>query len=121
LKRKPQKRETLADRLASKKRADAYITRDGQAPSALSAAADGKRQDLNDDDRRHLMFCLKTLREAIFSNDERLEACLDFVEALLTRDYDLSRKEKLNNRKENSRHVSQDEDPELYRHLMSKR
>ena len=67
------------------------------------------------------MFCLKTLREAIFSNDERLEACLDFVEALLTRDYDLDRKEKLNNRKENSRHVSQDEDPELYRHLMSKR
>jgi hypothetical protein len=109
---------TLADKLASKKLADAYVGRDGQPPSILARAKEGARQDLNDDDRKHLSFCLAALRKDI-SFDERLEACLDFVEAILDRDYDLKkgteRPEDLN------RQVNAREDPELYRHLMAKR
>lgn len=111
-------RVTLADVLAAKKRADAYVGRDGRLPSVLDAAREGRRQDLNDDDRKHLKFCLETLRKDI-SFDERLEACLDFVEAILDRDYGLSKGAE--RREDQNRHVSPMEDPELYRHMMSKR
>jgi hypothetical protein len=117
--RKPlRNRVTLAEVLAAKKRADAYVGRDGRPPSVLDAAREGRRQDLNDDDRKHLKFCLDALRKDI-SFDERLEACLDFVEAILNRDYDLKRGTE--RREDQSRLVSPMEDPELHRHLMSKR
>lgn len=109
---------TLADVLAAKKRADAYVGRDGALPSILAAAKEGARQDLNDDDRKHLKYCLAALRKDI-SFDERLEACLDFVEAILNRDYDLKRGEE--RKEDQSRRVSALEDPELYAHMMAKR
>jgi hypothetical protein len=83
-------RETLADRLATKKRADAYIGRDGQAPNVREAAREGRRQDMNEDDRKHLRFCLAQLRSAVGRDLDR-HACLDFVEAILEHDYELSR------------------------------
>lgn len=109
---------TLADKLAAKKRADLYVGREGQLPSIVDAAREGRRQDLNDDDRKHLKYCLALLRKDI-SFDERLEACLDFVEAILNRDYDLQRGEK--RREDENNQVDWREDPELYAHMMSKR
>jgi hypothetical protein len=109
---------TLADKLAAKKRADAYVGRDGSLPSILAAAKEGARQDLNDDDRKHLKFCLAALRKDI-SFDERLEACLEFVEAILNRDYQLDRGAE---RKEDQNNlVDWRADPDLYAHMMAKR
>lgn len=116
--RPPRNHVTLADRLAAKKRADVYVGRDGQPPSALQAAKDGRRQDLNDDDRKHLKFCLAALRKDI-SFDGRLEACLEFVEAILNRDYQLDRGAE--RKEDQNRRVSAMEDPDLYAHMMSKR
>jgi hypothetical protein len=84
----------------------------------LAAAKEGARQDLNDDDRKHLKFCLAALRKDI-SFDERLEACLDFVEAILNRDYQLDRG--VERKEDQNRQVDWREDPELYSWLMSKR
>jgi hypothetical protein len=79
---------TEADRLASKKLADRYVNRKGGPPSMVERARAGRHQDLNDDDRRHLKFCLKTILKALTPESEA-ELCLTYVEALLQRDYRL--------------------------------
>jgi hypothetical protein len=81
---------TYEERLAAKKRADRYIARDGSAPSILSRRRDGRRQDLNDDDRRHLRFCLSVLRLRV-AHQEEAKDCLEYIQAILERDYGLSK------------------------------
>ena len=109
---------TEADRLASKKLADRYVNRKGGAPSMMEAAKAARHQDLNDDDRRHLKFCLKTLRWSLRPKSEA-EACLDFVQALLDRDYRLYADRR--RWEDESATVSERDDPELYDHMMRKR
>lgn len=83
-------------KLAMRKRADAYISRDGAPPSVLSRAKSGKHQDLNDDDFKHLKWCLKMMRaELLGARSAGGIAALEFVEAILTRDYALDRGERL--------------------------
>jgi hypothetical protein len=79
---------TEADRLASKKLADRYVNRKGGPPSMVERARAGRRQDLNDDDRRHLKFCLGELRR-VCKPGTVADTCLDFIEALLQHDYRL--------------------------------
>jgi hypothetical protein len=91
--------EKLAEQLALRKRADAYIGRDGQPPNICDAARAGRRQDLNDDDRRHIRFCLNKLKHAV-EGQAVLMDCLVFIEALLERDYDINRMDRLKDEEE---------------------
>ena len=112
---------TEEDRLATRKLADRYVNRKGGAPSMMEAAKAARHQDLNDDDRRHLKFCLKTIRKALtLMPPGPAEACMDFVEALLDRDYRLHNAEARRQEDENAV-VSERDDPELYDHMMRKR
>jgi hypothetical protein len=113
-----QPKVTLADRLASQKLADRYINRKGGAPSALTAARDARQQNLNDDDRRHLKFCLREIRNVCLRSSIA-ETCFDFVEALLDRDYKLFTVEQ--RRQDESALVNSAEDPELYDHMVRKK
>jgi hypothetical protein len=80
-------------RLAMKKLADKYVGRHGEPPSLFSRRADARLQDLNDDDRKHLKWCLAALERGIArGNIEKFadaKAALDFIAALLERDYNL--------------------------------
>ena len=82
--------EVEAHRLAMKKRADKYIGRAGEPPSLLSRAKYGRDQDTNDDDRRHLRWCLRTIRAELGRGSIGHDA-LAFIEVLLNRDYALNK------------------------------
>jgi hypothetical protein len=108
---------TEADRLASKKLADRYVNRKGGPPSMREAARAGRAQDLNDDDRKHLKFCLGELHR-VCAHGTIAETCLDYVEALLQRDYRLYLDQR---RQDESQLVDAREDPELYDHIARQR
>jgi hypothetical protein len=81
-------------KLAAKKLADKYVGREGEPPWVVGRAKAGRLQDLNDDDRQHLRFCLDVIRKGLMSpiaNREGANACLDFVVAVIDRDYNLYR------------------------------
>lgn len=103
-------------RLATKKLADKYIGRRGEPPSLSLRRAAARSQDLNDDDRKHLRWCLEALRVVARGRD--VSAAFGFIEAILTRDYALDRGvEPL----AHTDFVVGPEDPELFRHMMAKR
>lgn len=89
--------ETVTHRLAMKKLADRYIGRRGEPPSLISRRAAARAQDLNDDDRRHLRWCLDLVRQGLLKTDAKTRAdahtALDFIVAVLDRDYGLYRGE----------------------------
>jgi hypothetical protein len=80
-------------RLAMRKLADKYVGRHGEPPSLSSRRAAARAQDLNDDDRKHLKWCLDVIAIGLGSRNmkERADAvaALDFVGELLDRDYNL--------------------------------
>jgi hypothetical protein len=80
-------------KLAMKKLADKYVGRHGEPPSLFSRRVAGKQQDLNDDDRKHLKWCLNALERGIsrgkIEHFKEAQAALDFLSALLDRDYNL--------------------------------
>jgi hypothetical protein len=84
-------------RLAMRKLADKYVGRNGEPPSLSSRRAAARAQDLNDDDRKHLRWCLDQLNKAAWGNAtiKDARAALDFVTALLERDYNLYPERKL--------------------------
>jgi hypothetical protein len=110
--------EKAANKLATKKLADRYIGRRGEPPSLTLRRAAGRAQDVNDDDRHNLKWAIQTLRLAV-DRAEMAGAALDFLEALLTRDYGLDRG--VERPQDQSKLVSPDEDRELYNYLMTKR
>ena len=81
-------------KLATMKLADRYLGRRGEPPSVLSANRAAKAQALNDDDRQHLRWCIKVLRNAI-GRDRDARAAMEFIEAVLDRDYALYRERRL--------------------------
>ena len=87
-----------------KKLADKYVGRHGEPPSLLSRRRAARHQDLNDDDRKHLKWCLDVLRNGLLRRDARALAdahtALDFIVALLDRDYALYRGTDTNRRVE---------------------
>jgi hypothetical protein len=86
-------------KLAMRKLADKYIGRHGEPPSLFSRRAAGKQQDVNDDDRKHLKWCLDAIERGItrgkIEQFADAKAALDFVSALLERDYNLYPERKL--------------------------
>jgi hypothetical protein len=80
-------------RLAMRKLADKYIGRHGEPPSLFSRRLAGKQQDLNDDDRKHIKWCLGAIERGIargkIEQFKDAQAALDFITALLERDYNL--------------------------------
>jgi hypothetical protein len=80
---------TLEDKLASKKLADRYVRRDGGRPSIVDAVLAGRFQDLNEDDRKHIRFCLKLVSKELTSQSAK--DALEFIILLLDRDYKLYR------------------------------
>ena len=117
--RRPIAQVSEADRLATRKLADRYINRKGGSPSMREAARDARHQDLNDDDRKHLKWCLRRLLSAVYGSGEQNVAAFEFVEALLDRDYRLYTKDQ--RREDESAIVTSDEDPELYAHMERKK
>jgi hypothetical protein len=85
--------EKVVHSLATKKLADKYIGRHGEPPSLFSRRAAARQQDLNDDDRKHLKWCLSALERGLsrgkIEHFADAKAALDFVSALLERDYNL--------------------------------
>jgi hypothetical protein len=108
--------EKTVHKLATKKLADRYIGRRGEPPSLSSQRLAATQQDLNDDDRKHLRWCLETLR--IVAWGKEVEAAFEFIEALLVRDYALDRGKELE--LEKNQIVNRLKDPDLYRHLSEK-
>lgn len=92
--------ETATRRLAMKKLADKYIGRRGEPPSLLSRRASARRQDLNDDDRKHVKWCLDIIRNGLLKRDAKAQTdahtALDFIVAILDRDYNLYSERRLN-------------------------
>jgi len=86
--------EKEAHRLATQKLADKYLGRRGEPPSVLLAKRYGARQDLNEDDRKHLKWCFDQLRELCGSYRES-KAAFEFIEAVIDRDYDIYRSRKI--------------------------
>ena len=89
--RPPIQKVTLEDRLASKKLADRYVRRDGGRPSIVDAIKAGRFQDLNEDDRKHIRWCLKTIEKQLGFPPSDAHDALEFVVLLLDRDYKLYR------------------------------
>jgi hypothetical protein len=89
--RPPIRKVTLEEKLASKKLADRYVRRDGGRPSIIDAVKAGRFQDLNEDDRRHIRFCLKTISKQLGLPPSEAHDALEFVVLLLDRDYKLYR------------------------------
>jgi hypothetical protein len=89
--RPPIVKVTLEYKLASKKLADRYVRRDGGRPSIVDAVKAGRFQDLNDDDRRHIRFCLKTISTRLGAPPSDGHDALEFIVLLLDRDYKLYR------------------------------
>ena len=87
--KRPLPKVTLEDRLASKKLADRYVRRDGGRPSIVDAVRAGRFQDLNEDDRRHIRWCLKTISRRLGEPPSEAHDALEFVVLLLDRDYKL--------------------------------
>jgi hypothetical protein len=87
--RPPIQKVTLEDKLASKKLADRYVRRDGGRPSIVDAVKAGRFQDLNEDDRKHIRFCLKTISRKLGVPPSEAHDALEFVVLLLDRDYKL--------------------------------
>ena len=85
--------------LAQKKVADKYIGRKGEPPSLASRKAAARQQDLVDDDRKHLKWCLDAIERGIargkIEHFKEAQAALDFITALLERDYNLYPERKL--------------------------
>jgi hypothetical protein len=77
-----------------KKLADKYVGRRGEPPSLSSRRVAAKQQDLNDDDRKHLKWCLNAIERGItrgkIEQFKDAQAALDFISALLERDYNLN-------------------------------
>ena len=89
--RPPVRKVTLEERLASKKLADRYVRRDGGHPSIIDAVKAGRFQDLNEDDRKHIRFCLKTIERRLGAPPSEAHDALEFIVLLLDRDYKLYR------------------------------
>jgi hypothetical protein len=91
--------EKAAHSLAMKKLADKYVGRRGEPPSLSSRRAAQRNQDLNDDDRKHLKWCLDIIRNGLLRHDAQAQAdahaALDFIVAVLDRDYNLYVERKL--------------------------
>lgn len=91
-----------SQRLAMKKLADKYVGRRGELPSLSSRRAAASSQDLNDDDRRHLKFCLDVIGVGLGSRNAKeradAQAALDFIAELLDRDYNLYPERRFNGR-----------------------
>ena len=86
--------EKVVHKLATKKLADRYIGRRGEPPSLFSQRLAARQQDLNDDDRKHIKWCLGAIKRGIASGgtaraEADARAALDFITALLERDYNL--------------------------------
>jgi hypothetical protein len=85
--------EKVVHSLATKKLADKYIGRHGEPPSLFSRQLAARQQDLNDDDRKHLKWCLGAIERGIargkIEQFKDAQAALDFITALLERDYNL--------------------------------
>lgn len=109
--------EEKTRKLAMKKLADRYVGRRGEPPSLHLRKAAARAQDLNDDDRKHLKWCIETLRVVAWGKE--VGAAFDYIEAVLSRDYGLhlgvERPEDTDNI------VNEGVDRELYRHMMDKR
>ena len=90
-KRPPIRKVTLEDELASKKLADRYVRRDGGRPSIVDAVRAGRFQDLNEDDRKHIRFCLKAISRKLGEPPSEAHDALEFIVLLLDRDYKLYR------------------------------
>lgn len=85
--------ELETHKLAMRKLADRYVGRRGEPPSLISRQKAARSQDVNDDDRKHLKWCLDAIHHGIAQGKGRIptdaRAALEFVEALLDRDYHL--------------------------------
>jgi hypothetical protein len=104
-----------------RKVADKYIGRRGEPPSLFSRKSAQRKQDLNDDDRKHLKFCLDIIRNGLLKGKAQADAhaALDFLVAVIDRDYALYRAEKL--RGGDSFVDAREDNPELYRQLVNKK
>ena len=109
--------EEKTRKLAMKKLADRYVGRRGEPPSLAARKAAARNQDLNDDDRKHLQWCIETLR--IVAWGKEVTAAFEFIEAVLARDYDLYRG--VEREADTSVTVDARVDPELHRHMVAKR
>jgi hypothetical protein len=76
-----------------RKLADKYVGRHGEPPSLSLRQAASRSQDLNDDDRKHLKWCLDVIGIGLGSKNAKeranAQAALDFIGELLDRDYNL--------------------------------
>lgn len=77
------KQVTLADKLAAKKLADRYVRRDGARASFIDAQLAGRMQDLNDDDRKHLRWCVGAIYKAIGQAPSPALDALTFIDTFL--------------------------------------
>lgn len=113
--------EVVTHKLTTKKLADRYIGRRGEPPSLTSRRAAARSQDLNDDDRKHLKWCLGTLSGAIVGKGTtgKARAALEFVTALIERDYDINRG--VSRPEDQDPFVDERKDQELYAHMINKR
>ncbi len=109
--------EEKTRKLAMKKLADRYVGRRGEPPSLALRKAAARAQDLNDDDRKHLRWCLETLRVVAWGRE--VSAAFDFIEAVLARDYGLQLG--VERPADTSFTVDARVDPELHRHMVAKR
>ncbi len=104
-----------AHRQATKKLADKYVGRRGEPPSLSLRPPSAPPQELNDDDRHRLQWCLDQLKVAAWG---QLEAPYQFIEAILNRDYGLDR---IRPRPEDfAKPIDRRQDPALYDHLVRK-
>jgi hypothetical protein len=91
--------EEATRKLAMRKLADKYIGRRGEPPSLSSRRAAARQQDINDDDRKHLKWCLAAIERGFargkIEHFKEAQSALDFVSALLERDYNLYPERKL--------------------------
>lgn len=109
--------EEKTHKLAMKKLADRYVGRRGEPPSLALRKAAARAQDLTEDDRQHLKWCIETLR--IVAWGKEVGAAFDYIEAVLSRDYGLQRGVERPQDADNI--VREGVDRELYRHMMAKR
>lgn len=115
--------EEATRKLAMKKLADRYVGRAGEPPSLRARQKAAKSQDLTEDDRKHMRWSLDVVRHGLLRKDATAtmdaHAALDFIVAILARDYGLylgvERPEDADNV------VNEGLDPDLYRHMMGKR